>query len=178
MDRTQKNLSEKFRDKEYAHSYMESHTNSKLAAQIYWTRKKRGWSQEELAHRSGIAQERISKIEAGDFDSLTMKTLRKFAHAFDVNVHIGLEQFSSGIVEVCNQTRKDLELAGRKESLDALDTCLMVVVGLNGTAPVIIPDVFVPAKTVEVIAQDPSVPLLDGWEVLPTVYRTSGAIPA
>lgn len=110
-------LKQDFADKDYAHSYMESHVVSRLAAQIHALRNQRGWSQEQLAALSGIAQERISKIESADFDSLTMKTLQKFSRAFDVNLHIAFEPFSLGILDVANLNREQLEVKSREEDL-------------------------------------------------------------
>lgn len=110
-------LKSDFADKEYAHSYMESHAVSRLAAQIHALRNQRGWSQEQLAAHSGIAQERISKIESADFDSLTMKTLQKFSKAFDVNLRIEFEPFSRGILDVANLNREQLEVISREEDL-------------------------------------------------------------
>ncbi len=110
-------LKSDFSDKEYAHSYMESHAVSRLAAQIHTLRNQRGWSQEQLAAHSGIAQERISKIESADFDSLTMKTLQKFSKAFDVNLHIEFESFSRAILDVANLNREQLEVKSREDDL-------------------------------------------------------------
>lgn len=110
-------LKNNFAEKEYAHSYMEGHTVSRLAAQIYALRNQRGWSQEQLAINSGTAQERISKIESADFDSLTIKTLRKFSKAFDVNLHIAFDSFSNGILDVANLNRENLEVKSREEDL-------------------------------------------------------------
>lgn len=110
-------LKQDFADKEYAHSYMASHVVSRLAAQIHALRTQRGWSQDQLAARSGIAQERISKIESADFDSLTMKTLQKFSRAFDVNLHVAFEPFSHGILDVANLNRDQLEVRSREDDL-------------------------------------------------------------
>lgn len=112
-------LKNDFAEKEYAHNYMESHVISRLAAQIHALRNQRGWSQEKLAVNSGIAQERISKIESADFDSLTMKTLHKFSRAFDVNLHIAFDSFSHGILDVANLNREQLEVKSREEDLAA-----------------------------------------------------------
>ena len=110
-------LKSDFADKEYAHIYMESHAVSRLAAQIHALRIQRKWSQEQLAAYSGIAQERISKIESADFDSLTMKTLQKFSRAFDVNLHVAFEPFSRGILDVANLNSEQLEVKSREEDL-------------------------------------------------------------
>lgn len=127
-----KRLTESFSDKEYAHSYMESHAVSRLAAQIHALRKQRGWSQEELAKYAGIAQERISKIESADFDSLTMKTLQKFSKAFDVNLHIAFESFSKGILDVANLTPERLEIKSREEDLATSFTENTMFIHSNG----------------------------------------------
>ncbi|OIR08737.1 antitoxin HipB [mine drainage metagenome] len=108
-----------FSDKEYAHSYMESHAVSRLAAQIYALRKQRGWSQEKLAAETGIAQETISKIESANFNSLTMTTLHKFSKAFDVNLSIAFEPFSRGIVGIANMNPEQLKVESREADLES-----------------------------------------------------------
>lgn len=110
-------LKTEFSDKEYAHSYMESHAVSRLATQIHVLRKQRNWSQEQLANETGIAQETISKIESANFNSLTMKTLQKLSRAFDVNLHIAFESFSQGILDVANLNREQLEVESRENDL-------------------------------------------------------------
>lgn len=110
-------LIEEFSDREYAHAYMESHAVSRLAAQIHAIRKQRGWSQDKLSKQSGIAQERISKIESADFSSLTMNTLQKFSRAFDVNLRVAFEPFSQGILDIVNLARNHLEVESRPDDL-------------------------------------------------------------
>jgi transcriptional regulator with XRE-family HTH domain len=114
-----KRLSEDFADKEYAHSYMEGHAISRIAAQVYALRRQRGWSQEELSAMSGIAQERISKIESADFNSLTMKTLQKLSKAFDVYLHISFAPFTKGIIDIGNLHPWQLEVASRVDDLES-----------------------------------------------------------
>lgn len=112
-----KDLLSEFTDAEYAHAYMESHTVSRIAAQIHALRKQRNWSQEQLAERAGIAQETISKLESADFRSLTLKTLQKFCRAFDVDVRISFEPFSKGILDVVNLKIEKLKVLPRTEDL-------------------------------------------------------------
>lgn len=113
MNELLKSLSDEFADADFAHGYMESHSVSRIAAQIFALRKQRGWSQADLAEKSGLAQERISKIESADFDSLTMKTLHKFSRAFDVDLRIGFEPFSAGILDVVKLSPSRLEVCSR-----------------------------------------------------------------
>lgn len=110
-------LAEEFSDAEYAHSYMKEHSISRLAAQIHAMRKQRGWSQEKLSETTGIAQETISKIESANFESLTTKTLRRLAEAFDVHLKITFESFSEGIQDVVNLSPEKLKVDTREKSL-------------------------------------------------------------
>lgn len=112
-------LADDFSDKDYAHSYMEGHAVSRIAAQVYALRRQRGWSQEELSEKSGIAQERISKIESADFNSLTMKTLQKLSKAFDVHLHIAFEAFTTGILDIGNLQTWQLEITSRTDDLES-----------------------------------------------------------
>lgn len=114
-------LSAEFEDCEYAHAYMEDNLVTRLAAQIYALRKQRGWSQQDLARRSGIAQERISKIESADFESLTLKTLHKFSRAFDVNLTIQFNEFSKGLLDIVNLNPELLKVPSRKDDLEKLN---------------------------------------------------------
>ena len=49
-------------------------------------RKSRGYTQEELAHLSGVEQPTISRLESGN-SSVTLKTLKDIAKALDYPVH-------------------------------------------------------------------------------------------
>lgn len=138
MSKMRNRLIEKFKDEEYAHSYMEAHRIGRIAGQVYQTRKARNWTQAQLADRAGMAQERVSKIEAGDFTSLTMSTLKKLARALDVNLVVEFEPFSHSIVSVCNETLQDFVLSGRAESLQDLNNSFMTIAGHFGSKPVML----------------------------------------
>ena len=56
-----------------------------LADRIYELRDRRGWSQVELARRSGLSRTTIWNIESGGY-SPSMTTLSKIASAFGMNV--------------------------------------------------------------------------------------------
>jgi transcriptional regulator with XRE-family HTH domain len=148
MSELQNKLLEEFRDAEYAHAYMESYAHDKLVGQIHWTRKARNWTQAQLAEHAGMAQARISKIESGEFDSLTVSTIRRLARALDVTVRLELEPFSHGIYDVCHQSRATLELPNREESLSEMRACTAMVAGLYGIAPIFVNAVTPPVVTV------------------------------
>jgi transcriptional regulator with XRE-family HTH domain len=122
MQESFRELAAEFSNREYAHGYMESHAVSRIAAQVHALRRQRGWSQEELSKRSGIAQERISKIESADFSSLTMSTLQKLSRAFDVHLHISFVPFSAGIIDIGNLHTEQLQVPSRMIDLETAFT--------------------------------------------------------
>lgn len=127
MKELESRLLSEFLDKEYAHSYMESHVIDRIAAQIYALRKDRQWSQEDLSNKSGIAQESISKYENGDFSSITLKTLIKLSRAFDVSIRLSFESFRDCISDIVNLNEQKLVI--RDRNIDLIE--LHVVSGRN-----------------------------------------------
>jgi DNA-binding Xre family transcriptional regulator len=117
MNEFLKTLAEELKDKGYAHAYMSEQANMRIASQVRALRLQRGWTQQHLARASGMAQERISKIEAADFDSLTLSTLRKLAGAFDVHVMATFVQFSSAILDFVALSPEWLQCRSRDEDL-------------------------------------------------------------
>lgn len=130
MSELARTLAEEFGGKEYAHAYVNEAVNMRLAAQIKALREQRGWTQEELARRAGMKQERISVLEDTDYDSWTLKTLRAIAEAFDVTVSAGFEPFSKAIMTVVNLNKDRLKVASRQEDLD--DFCRHTFFHKNG----------------------------------------------
>ncbi|WP_020396663.1 helix-turn-helix domain-containing protein [Thiolinea disciformis] len=110
-------LIQEFGDKEYAHGYMQQHTLDRIAAQLYHLRQQRGLSQEQLAQLAGVSQERVCKLETGDFDSLTLKTLWKFSEALDVHLQVTFTSFSAGIMSVVNLSAEKLKVTERNADL-------------------------------------------------------------
>ncbi|UOD28811.1 XRE family transcriptional regulator [Massilia violaceinigra] len=144
-----KTLVAEFADAEYAHAYMESHRITRLAAQIHSLRKQRGLSQAELAQRVGITQERVCKIEDADFESLTMRTLHKFACAFDVDLRISFSEFSSGILDVAKLDSEKLRVDDREQDLENFKK------SINSALPKLYTsrDSFVTTKNTEAVSQ-------------------------
>ncbi len=109
-----------FTDREYAHAYLEENSNLRIAAQVRAMRINRGWSQQELAEKSSMRQERISKIEMGDFDSLTLKTLRRLSEAFDVHLSVQFSSVHTAIVDFMSLSEDTLVCEDRETSLENL----------------------------------------------------------
>lgn len=112
-------LSQEFIDKEYAHGYMQSHLLDQLALQVHVLRNQRNLSQKQLAELSGVPQSKISKIETGDFESLSVKTLFKLAEAFDIATHLEFYSFVDGIQDVVNVSVEKLKVPCRTDDLHA-----------------------------------------------------------
>jgi transcriptional regulator with XRE-family HTH domain len=54
-------------------------------------RNAKGWSQAELARRSGVPQSTISRIEAGKTNSIELSNLERLASALGVNAAVLIE---------------------------------------------------------------------------------------
>ena len=94
----QSKLPSSWKDADYRHHYAVASVEQKLCWQIKVMRKNRGWSQRELALRSGVSVKTISRYEGGRNDAneeIKLSTLQKIARAFDVAMCIELIPFSS-----------------------------------------------------------------------------------
>lgn len=68
----------------YRKAFVGSQVKRLIPFQIYALRKMRGWSQEELADRSGLTQGVISRAEDPDYGNMTFNTVISIAGGFDV----------------------------------------------------------------------------------------------
>jgi transcriptional regulator with XRE-family HTH domain len=89
-----------FRDPEYRHAYLESFLNSLIAFQIRALRKRRGWSQDDLAAEMGTKQSAISRIEDPDYSTWKIETLRKAARAFDLALVVKFVSFGDAVDDI------------------------------------------------------------------------------
>ena len=76
------------REKEYRDAYVESQIRMTLPLQVRELRKRREWTQPELAERAGMGQPRISELEKPGERRLTIETLLRLASAFDVALQV------------------------------------------------------------------------------------------
>lgn len=81
-------LSEDLKDPEFRAHYQEERQALKLAMKITKLREKKGLSQQELAKLMGTSQQAISRIESGDYEGFTLKTLEKIAEATGTQLEI------------------------------------------------------------------------------------------
>lgn len=88
-DRTFRNrLREDLKDPEFKAHYHEERQALILAMKIAELREKRGLSQKQLAEVMGTSQQAISRIESGEYEGFTLKTLERIAEATGTRVKI------------------------------------------------------------------------------------------
>ena len=84
----QSRLQEDIKDPEFKKHYQEERQALKLAMKIAELRDQKGLSQQELAKLMGTSQQAISRIESGEYEGFTLKTLEKIAEATGMRVKI------------------------------------------------------------------------------------------
>jgi len=84
----QSRLREDIKDPEFKAHYREERQALKLAMKIAELREKKGLSQQQLAKLMGTSQQAISRIESGEYEGFTLKTLEKIAEATGMRVNI------------------------------------------------------------------------------------------
>ena len=84
----QSRLREDLKDPEFKAHYQEERQALTLAMKIAKLREKKGLSQQQLAKLMGTSQQAISRIESGQYEGFTLKTLEKIAEATGTRVKI------------------------------------------------------------------------------------------
>ena len=80
-------------NKEYRDAFVSAHIDNGIPFQIRALRKRKGWTQKELAEHVGMKQERISALENPNYSKFTLSTLKKLASAFDVALIVRFAPF-------------------------------------------------------------------------------------
>ena len=84
----QSRLREDIKDPEFRVHYQEEKQALMLAIKISELREKKGLSQQQLAKLMGTSQQAISRIESGEYEGFTLKTLEKIAGSTGMRVKI------------------------------------------------------------------------------------------
>jgi DNA-binding XRE family transcriptional regulator len=74
-------LSEKLKKPGFRSHYRQARLAVEVAHQMVLLREKLGITQAELARRMGTKQQTVSRLESGDYEGFTLKTLLKIAEA-------------------------------------------------------------------------------------------------
>jgi transcriptional regulator with XRE-family HTH domain len=81
-------------NREFRDSYVYEHVRNGIPFQIRAIRKKRNWSQAQLANAAETSRTVITRIEDPNYGNLTLKTLYQIASAFDVALLVTFVPFS------------------------------------------------------------------------------------
>ncbi len=107
----------------YQKAFVTSQVKRLIPYQIHALRKQRGWSQKELADRSGLTQGVISRAEDPDYGNMTFNTVISIACGFGVafvgkfvpfselgDFFVGLTEKSAGAIPTFAEENARLEL--------------------------------------------------------------------
>ena len=119
MSELKNKLKKEFKNKEYAHAYVNEFLNASIATQIKVLREQRGWDQKELALLTDMKQPRISLLENINYDMWSISTLKKLAEAFDVTLNVSFESFSKRIDDIEKFSRESLQRQSRVDALSS-----------------------------------------------------------
>jgi len=81
-------LREDLKDPVFKAHYQEERQALMLAMKIAKLREKKGLSQQQMAKLMGTSQQAVSRIESGEYEGFTLKTLEKIAEATGTKVKI------------------------------------------------------------------------------------------
>ena len=84
----QSRLRAEIKDPEFKAHYEEEKQALMLAIKIVELREKKGLSQQQLAKLMGTSQQAISRIESGQYEGFTLKTLEKIAESTGMRLKI------------------------------------------------------------------------------------------
>lgn len=74
-------LKKRLQDPKFRRGYGKARLAVRLGYKVYQLRNKLGLTQAELAHRMGTKQQAIARLERGDYDGFSLKTLQRIAEA-------------------------------------------------------------------------------------------------
>ena len=84
----QERLREDLKDPEFRKHFEEERRALALALKIAQLREKKGLTQHEMAKLMGTSQQAISRIESGEYEGFSLKTLEKIAEATGTRLKI------------------------------------------------------------------------------------------
>jgi DNA-binding XRE family transcriptional regulator len=84
----QERLREDLKDPEFRRHFEEERRALALALKIAKLREQKGLTQQELAKLMGTSQQAISRIESGEYEGFSLKTLEKIAEATGTRLKI------------------------------------------------------------------------------------------
>ncbi len=112
IDQEKKDIKERLQNKKHREGFVSATVDQTIPFQIRAMRlsKNRNWTQEELAQRTGMKQERISTCENPNYGNFSLRTLKQIAAAFDVALIVRFAPFSELVEWEINISSKSLEV--------------------------------------------------------------------
>src|SRR5437016_3594648 len=97
-----------FNDPEYRRAFADEFRGLWIAGQIRALREQRDWTQEQLAAAAGMKQSRISTLESTGYSSWSVKTLKRLADAYDVDLVVEFRSFGKRLNDFGRFASRDL----------------------------------------------------------------------
>ena len=110
-------IAKSLQDKEYRTVFVSEQVDTGLPFQIVATRKRRRWSQQDLADRTGMTQATVSRLESPSYSRFTLSTLKRLAAAFDVGLIVRFVPFSEMVDREANLSQHSLAVPSFDEDL-------------------------------------------------------------
>lgn len=89
-------LERRLKDRRFRELYEQDCEAASLAVQIREMRRRRGWTQGELARRIGTTQSAIARLENAEYEGYTVHILRRLARAAGWRLEIRLQPGRGG----------------------------------------------------------------------------------
>lgn len=111
-DQEREALRKRLKSKKHREAFVSACVDQTIPFQIRAMRlaKERNWTQEELALRAGMKQERISTCENPNYGKFSLQTLKHLASAFDVALIVRFAPFSELVEWESNMSPESLEV--------------------------------------------------------------------
>ena len=95
-DQEREALKQRLKDKECRDAFVSAYVDETIPFQIRALRdqESRKWTQQDLANRAGMKQERISTLENPNYGSYSLRILKQLAATFDVALMVRFVPFS------------------------------------------------------------------------------------
>lgn len=108
-NRSRKHPLTALREREVRVAFSEGHVRNGIAHQVRLLRKKRGWSQRDLASKLGSKQQStVARIEDPSYGRLSMSTVMKLASVFDVAAQVRLVSFGKLLDDTASLTPDEM----------------------------------------------------------------------
>lgn len=92
-------LVRKLRDPEYRERFFLAEASAEIARQLIKLRKRREYSQAELAERAGTQQPAVSRAEQADYHNWSFNALRKLTNAMDGRLRVVIEAWEDTLAD-------------------------------------------------------------------------------